>query len=387
MHRTYTIRLYPNKDQEQLMFKSEGCKRFIHNYVLDVQNERFKNGLSHLSHYDTCKIITELKKDPKYDWLKEVQVYTLQIQLKFLEQGFKRFFNRIANPPKFKKKGKGPISFPITTEKKFLYYDEATNTVQISKFGRVKCKSDLNLNELFGHKITNARIYRVPNKWLMDISIDIENHQIDIANLSGVMGIDLGINKLATCYIDNYSLVFANINKTPEVIKLERKLKHLQRAISRKYEVGNKLHLDKKWQKTNAIIKLENLVRKIYYRLRCIRENQRHQITRQIVNLNPKTIVIEDLNIQGMMKNKHLSKSIFDVGFSYFDQKLMYKCEEKGIKVVKADRFFPSSKTCSNCGTIKKDLRLKDRTFICPECGLTIDRDLNAAINLSQYIE
>ena len=165
--------------------------------------------------------------------------------------------------------------------------------------------------------------------------------------------------------------------------ELSRKLRHLQRSISRKYESNRKGRV---YIKTNNIVREEAKLRKLHYRIANIRFNYIHQTTNTLVSLWPKAIVMEDLNISGMMKNKHLSKAISEQCFYEFIRQMQYKSEWNGIKFMQADRFYPSSKTCSSCGCIKHDLRLSDRTFKCPDCGDEIDRDVNAAINLSRYV-
>ena len=163
---------------------------------------------------------------------------------------------------------------------------------------------------------------------------------------------------------------------------LERRLKTLQRAISRKYEANKQ---GKKFIKTKNIEKAELELLKIYNRISNIRDDYIHQTTAKIVKLYPKRVVMEDLNVAGMMKNRHLSRAVQQQNFNKFINYMKYKCEFNGIEFVQVGRFYPSSKMCSNCGCIKKDLKLSDRTYICPECGTVIDRDLNAAINLSNY--
>ncbi|MGO1041905.1 RNA-guided endonuclease InsQ/TnpB family protein, partial [Clostridioides difficile] len=159
------------------------------------------------------------------------------------------------------------------------------------------------------------------------------------------------------------------------------RLKKLQKQVSRKYEQNKK---GKEFVKTKNIIKLEKQIQQVHRRLANIRNNYLHQTTTNIVKTKPYRVVIEDLAVSNMMKNKHLSKAISKQGFYEFRRQLEYKCKLRGIELVVSDRFYPSSKTCSQCGEIKKDLKLKDRLYKC-ECGLTIDRDLNASINLSKY--
>ena len=196
------------------------------------------------------------------------------------------------------------------------------------------------------------------------------------------MGIDLGIKELAVIAYDDNSKFYHNINKSKKMKNLEKRLKTLQRSISRKYEANKQ---GKKFIKTKNIEKAEQELRKLYNRIANIRDNYIHQTTAEIIKLYPKRIVMEDLNVAGMMKNKYLSKSIQQQNFNKFLSYMKYKCEFNNIEFIQADQFYPSSKTCSCCGTINKHLKLKDRTFICPDCGSKIDRDLNAAINLSNY--
>lgn len=192
------------------------------------------------------------------------------------------------------------------------------------------------------------------------------------------MGIDLGIKELAIC---SDGTIYDNINKTVKTKKLEKRLRRLQRKVSRKYQNNKE---GSTFVKTCNIIKLEKQIKLLQRRLSNIRKNHLHQTTSSIVKTKPRRIVIEDLNVSGMMKNRHLAKAIQKQGFYEFRRQLEYKTKNKGIELVIANRFFPSSKTCSYCGIINKDLKLSDRVFNC-ECGFSIDRDLNASINLANY--
>jgi putative transposase len=196
------------------------------------------------------------------------------------------------------------------------------------------------------------------------------------------MGIDLGIKETMTVAYGDEQIVFHNINNSKTIRNLKKQMKHLQRSISRKYEANKQ---GKKYIKTKNIERLEDRLRKMYARLTNILTNYIHQCTHKLVSLLPCKVVMEDLNVQGMMKNKHLSKAIQEQCFFEIIRQMKYKCEWNGIPFYQVDRFYPSSKTCSCCGHIRKDLKLSDRTYICPECGLVIDRDINAAINLQRY--
>ncbi|MGL4947334.1 MAG: RNA-guided endonuclease InsQ/TnpB family protein, partial [Cetobacterium sp.] len=198
--------------------------------------------------------------------------------------------------------------------------------------------------------------------------------------LNGVsLGMDLGVKDLA---VTSDGKVYKNINKKKVVKKLKKKLKRLQKQVSRKYEKSREVN--NRYEKSQNIVKLEKKIRLVHRRISNIRNNNLHQITNEIVKTKPSRIVMEDLNVKGMMKNRHLSKAIAEQNFYKFITYMKYKAEFNGIEFIQVPRFYPSSKTCSKCGTIKKDLKLSDRVFKC-ECGHIMDRDLNASINLSNY--
>lgn len=190
------------------------------------------------------------------------------------------------------------------------------------------------------------------------------------------IGIDLGIKELAVC---SDKVTYSNINRTDRVKRLEKAKHRKQRQISRKYEKNKQ---GSKYVKTKNIVKAELALLKLNHKLTNIHNDYIHKVTTDIVKREPSFIVIEDLNVKGMLKNKHLSKSVQQQNFYRFREILEYKAENAGIKLIIADRFYPSSKTCSHCGSIKSDLKLKDRVFKCNSCGLVIDRDYNASLNL-----
>ena len=214
--------------------------------------------------------------------------------------------------------------------------------------------------------------------WWISVGVEYTDSKEQLSD-EGI-GIDLGIKDLAVCSDTNK---YKNINKSKKVKKLEKRKRRLQRKISHKYDKNKE---GGSYCKTNNIIKSEKLLLKVNHRLTNIRKNYLHQTTSGIINRKPRFICIEDLNVRGMMKNKHLSKAVQNQGFFEFRKQLEYKCEAKGIQLITADRFYPSSKLCSCCGNIKKDLKLSDRIYKC-ECGNIIDRDFQAAINLKAYGE
>ena len=379
MIKGFKIRIYPTKEQEKLIWKHIGACRFIWNYMLDLQIERHKNGEKHLSGFDMIKLLTPLKREEEYAWLKEVSNTSLQRTCSTLSSDYDGFFRKRSGFPRFKSRKRSKPSFPICCER--FYFDG--NTVQVQKLGRVKYKSDFQFPQGTGHKFIDARISFINGKYMLSFSMECENQAPQLTDNS--MGIDLGIKELATVSCGNEQLVFHNINKSKKVRELKRKLKHIQRTISRKYEASKAR--TGRYEKTRNIEREEIKLHKLHARLTNIRHNYLHQTTARMISMLPARVAMEDLNVTGMMKNKHLSKAIAEQCFYEFIRQMRYKCEWNGIEFIQVPRFYPSSKTCSCCGSIKRDLKLSDRTYVCPDCGFTIDRDLNAAINLSRYVD
>lgn len=372
------VRLYLTDEQEILARKHIGCSRFIWNYMLAEQIKRKQSNKGYLSRFNMIKLLAVLKKQEKNKFLYEVSNATLQIACTDLNNAYIRFFNRIANFPKFKSKHKSKMSFPIRAEIKSFYFTK--DFVQIEKLGHVKYKSSKPIP--LGKRVvkfTNPRIFLVNGKWMLSFGMECENQTIHTEH-KGRMGIDLGVKELATVSFNGKQILFHNINKSKRVRTLKHKLKHLQRKVSRKYRTNGN------YEKTKAILKTEAQIKEIHYHLANIRLNYVHQTTHKLTELYPEVITIEDLNVSNMLKNRNLARIISEQGFYEFRRQMEYKCEAKGIKLQFADRFYPSSKTCSCCGYVKKDLKLNDRTYICSECGLKIDRDFNAALNLERYV-
>ncbi len=228
-------------------------------------------------------------------------------------------------------------------------------------------------------KFHNPRISFDSKYWYISVGIDMCQPKVELTEES--IGIDVGIKELAIC---SNEMKFENINKTKKARKQAKKLRRLQRKVSRKYEKNKN---GKEYVKTRNVIKLEKQIRLIYRKIANIRLNHIHQATTAIVKTKPSRVVVENLNIKGMMKNRHLSKAIGEQGFNLFMSILLYKCVHYGIDFIKADRFYPSSKTCCKCGFIKKKLKLTERVYKCPVCQNEIDRDYQASINLARYID
>ena len=368
------IRLYPTEVQEQKLWQSVGTARFIYNWVIARQEENYKNGGKFIPDKDLRKEITQLKKTD-LQWLSKVSNNVAKQAVKDACDSYKRFFKGLSDKPRFKSRRKSKPSF-YNDNCKLKVKDNAVN---IEKVGWVNIKP---YSIPLGVKYSNPRISFDGKHWYISIGIERELTNIELTNES--IGIDLGVKDLAIC---SNGMIFKNINKTKEVKRLKKVLKRKQRKVSRKYEM-NKIKKGGEnccqFKKTKNIIKFEKQIRLLHRKLANIRSNHIHQATNKIVKAKPSIVVMETLNIKGMMKNGHLSKAISEQCLYDFKIKMKYKCEFYGIEFVEADKWFPSSKMCSCCGVIKKDLKLKDRVYQC-SCGLKIDRDFNASINLSRY--
>ena len=383
MIKTIKVMLIPNNKQITKLFQYAGTARFAYNWALAREQENHENGGKFISDNDLRKEFTTLKHTDEYAWLNNVSNNVTKQAIKDACESYKRFFKGLSKFPKYKSKKKSKPSFfqdPIKI--KFTDTHVKVEGFAISKKAN---KQKLNHIRLAEHnriptdcKYYNPRITFDGINWWISVGIDTDECK-NKPNKSGI-GIDLGIKDLAICSDGN---TYKNINKSQIVKKLERRKRRLQRSISRSYEKNKKKG---KYCKTNNVIKKERLLLKVNHRLSNIRNDYLHQTTTEIVNRKPRFICIEDLNVSGMMKNKHLSKAVQCQGFYEFHRQLEYKCKDKGIQLIVADRFYPSSKLCSCCGNIKKDLKLSDRIYKC-DCGNVIDRDFQAALNLKAYGE
>lgn len=380
MLKGYKIRIYPTKEQKQKLLQHIGARRFIWNYMLDLQERRYVNGDSHLSAFGMHKLLTSLKKQESFAWLNNISNTSLQRACSDLAEAYNRFFKGTANRPKLKSRKRSKPSYAVCCDE---FYFDNDRLITIQKIGKVKYKTDFDLPfRRHAAKFSNVRVSYVQatGKWMVSFSLERENQAPELNDYS--IGIDLGVKDLATVECNGEQIVFHNINKSKRMRFLKRRLKHLQRVASRKYEANKQ---GNKYVKTKNIEKLEQEIRRVYARMANIRDDYIHQITHKLVSMLPKRVVMEDLNVIGMMKNRHLSRAVSEQCFNKFIEYMRYKCEWNGIEFVQADRFYPSSKTCSCCGEIKRDLKLSDRTYTCGSCGLIIDRDYNAAISLSRY--
>lgn len=377
------VQLRPNNKQLTKLFQYAGCTRFAYNWTLAKEQENYKQGNKFLSDNELRKEFTKMKKLDEYKWLNKISNNVTKQAIKDACNSYKRFFKGQSRYPKFKNKKHSKQSFYQDNVKiKF------TNThVKIEGFAASCKKNKQKLNWIklcekcrvpTNCKYMNPRFTFDGLHWWLTVSVEVDD-DTNIPINEGI-GVDLGLKDLAVCSDGN---IYKNINKSPKVKKLEKKKRRLQRSISRKYNMNKE---GERYKKTSNIIKRNKEFLKVIKRLTNIRHNHLHQITSKIVKRKPSFICIEDLNVSGMMKNKHLSKAIQQQGFYEFRRQIEYKAKWNNIPIILADRFFPSSKLCSCCGEIKKDLKLSDRVYKC-DCGNIIDRDYQASLNLKQYRE
>lgn len=383
MIKSIKVRLNPNNKQITKLFQYAGCARFVYNWAIAKEQENYKQGNKFLSDNELRKEFTQLKKLQNYTWLNKISNNVTKQAIKDACNTYKRFFKGQCKYPKFKSKKHSIPSF---------YQDNIkirfTNThVKVEGFSMSKKKNKQKLNWIklcekekipTNCKYVNPRFKYDGLHWYVSVGIEMDDDNTVPSN-DGI-GIDLGIKDLAVCSDGN---TYKNINKTQKVKKLEKRKRRLQRSISRRYEKNKK---GDSYCKTSNIIKRQKELLRVIKRLTNIRQNYLHQITSEIIKRKPSFICMEDLNVSGMMKNKHLSKAIQQQCFYEFRRQIKYKSEWNNILLIIADRFFPSSKLCSCCGNIKKDLKLSDRIYKC-ECGNIIDRDFHASLNLKRYGE
>ena len=382
MIKSIKVMLIPNNKQKTKMFQYGGASRFAYNWALARQQENYNNGGKFIQDGELRKEFTQLKKKEEYSWLNSISNNVTKQAIKDACDSYKRFFKGQSKFPKFKSRKKSKPSF---------YQDNCkikfTNThVKLEGFSSSKKQNKQKLNWIRlaeenripnNYKYSNPRITFDGINWWVSVGVEYENNLA--LPINDGIGIDLGIKDLAICSDGN---TYKNINKTKKVKKLEKKRRRLQRQISRKYLMNKE---GRSYKKTCNIIKSEKQLLKLNHKLTNIRHNYLHQTTTEIINRKPMFIVLEDLSVMGMMKNKNLAKAIQQQCFYEFYRQIQYKCLWNNIEFIEADRWYPSSKTCSECGSIKKQLKLSDREYVCEECGCVIDRDYNASINLMKY--
>ena len=372
---SYKTEINPTQTQIQKINQTIGACRYVYNFYLVTQKERYEHGEKLQSAIDFSKWLNNdyLPRHKEFSWIKEVSSKSIKQSITNAYGAYQRFFKKQSKFPRFKKKGKSDVKmYFVKTDAKAIIYCER-HRIKIPTLGWVRLKEKGYIpTTKSGLVIRSGTVSERAGRYYVSVLVDVPQQEVKKSTNQGI-GIDLGVKELAVC---SNQQVFGNINKSKEVNRLEKKLRREQRSLSRMFE--NK----KKGETTQKNIqKQKRKVQRIYYRLDNIRTDYINKAIVKIVKTKPSYIAIEDLNISGMIKNRHLSKAISQQKLYEFRTKLTNKCHQNNIELRIADRWFPSSKICNCCGNIKKDLKLSDRTYICT-CGYVADRDYNASLNL-----
>lgn len=360
MYRAFRYRFYPSPSQEVLLRKTLGCSRFVYNHFIALRIQEWTANQKSVSFYETSSILTQLKKEENTNWLNEVSSVALQQSLQHLQEAYNNFLKGLKKKqkvgfPRFKKK----------SNKNSITLTKAGFTYKNGEIFIAKSKKKLNIRwsrKLPSEDISSITISLTPSgKWFISILVE-DNVDYTLPLCDKVLGIDLGIETFAT-------LSTGEKVKMPDLKPHYKKLQKLQKKHSKKKN-GSK-------NKNKARLKVARQHEKITN----IREDFHHKLSTRSINEN-QVIVFEDLNVSGMVKNRKLARAISQQGWSQFATFLKYKATMYGRELVQVDRFYPSSKTCSSCGTIQSSLALNVREWTCNACGTTHDRDINAAKNL-----
>ncbi|NGU12898.1 IS200/IS605 family element transposase accessory protein TnpB [Clostridium perfringens] len=383
LKRAYKMEINPTDEQKSKIHQTIGVSRFIYNFYIAHNKEIYEREGKFVSGMDFSKWLNNeyIPNNQDKKWIKEVSSKATKQAIMNGDKSFRDFFKKTKGFPKFKKKKNQDVKAYFPKNNKTDWTIER-HRVKIPTLGWIRLKE-------FGYIPVNSivksgTVSQKADRYYVSILVEETDIKISNPNNEGV-GIDLGIKEFAVC---SDGIKFKNINKTSTIKKIEKKLKREQRKLSRKYEslkIRNKNIKEGRATRQN-IQKQIVKVQKLHQRLTNIRTDYINKIVSSIIKQKPSYITIEDLNVKGMMKNKHLSKAIASQKFFEFKTKLTVKCKENHIELRIVDRFYPSSKTCSQCGKVKKDLKLSDRIYKC-DCGFTIDRDLNASINLKNAKE
>lgn len=359
MYKAHKIRLYPTISQEVFFKKSCGVARFAYNWALNKWQEKHKSG-EDTSVYPLIKELTKIKRE-EYPWMMDVGKTCPQYAIHNLGHAYNNFFKKAAKYPRFKKKGQAD-SFIAVENNKHFNNNQKDFKIKIPRLGWVRCAENIR----FEGKVNHIAIKRIADYWFAIVNMEVNNEISIICKNQAIIGVDLGIKSMMVLSdgttFDNPKALVSNM----------KHLKRLQRSLSRKLRGSNNYK------------KQQIKVSKKHYGISCIRNNAIHRATTTIVN-KYSVIVVEDLNVKGMLKNHNLSRSISDVSFGEIRRQLSYKSIWYGKELIIADRFYASSKICSCCGYKKETLKLSERIFSCEICGMHIDRDLNASKNLANY--
>lgn len=384
MLKSFKTEINPTEEQKAKIRKTIGTCRYIYNFYLAYNKELYENGENFMSGKSFSVWLNNeyLPDHPECLWIKEVSSKSVKHSIENACTAFIRCFKHQSSFPRFKKKNKSDVKmYFVKNNPKDCFCERHRIKIPTLGWVRLKEKGYIPTTKQ-GYVIKSGTVSCKAGRYYVSVLIDIPDTAKSQLNDFG-LGIDLGIREFAV--ISN-GVVKKNINKTAKLRKLEKQLKREQRCLSRKYEDLEKRNNKMKGEATRQNIQKQVLkVQKLHHRIDNIRTDYINKCVNEIVKIKPSYITIEDLNVKGMMKNRHLSKAAASQKFYEFRIKLGAKCKELGIELRIADRWYPSSKLCHECGCVKKDLKLSDREYIC-DCGYHADRDYNASLNLRDAI-
>jgi len=377
MLRAFKIEIDPTQDQIIKIHQTIGVCRFIYNFYLGHNKEVYEAEKRFISGMDFSKWLNNefIPNNQNYGWIKDVSSKAVKQAIMNGEKAYKRFFEGESKFPNFKKKKNQNTKAYFPKNNKTDWTVER-HRIKIPTFGFVRLKEKGYIPAKAN--VTSGTVSFKAGRYYVSVLVNEEGRNYDHLPYIEGIGVDLGLKDFA---IVSNGIIKSNVNKTVRVKKLEKRLKREQKRLSRKYE-NKKKRGEKSAIKSANIDKQVLKIQKLHQTLGNIRSNYVNQTVRELVKTKPEFITIEDLNISGMMKNRHLSKAVAQQNFHNFRVKLTVKCKYMEIELRVVSRFYPSSKKCSCCGNIKKDLKLSNRVYICEECSLKIDRDFNATINL-----
>ena len=380
--KSYKTEIFPTPKQKQIIHKTIGVCRFVYNFYLAHNKEIYEKEERFVSGYDFSKWLNNeyLSQNPEFLWIREVSSKSVKRSIMNAQRAFRNFFEHKTKFPRWKKKRNSDMKMYFVRNGKTQPVSCERHRIKIPTIGwvRLKEKGYIPTNSET-HMIKSGTVSMKAGRYYVSVLVEEPEPEKTVLNDFGI-GIDLGVKEFAVCSDGRF---FANINKSVRIRKLEKSLKRQQRKLSRKYESLKKSSNNLKGEATRQNIRKQTLkVQKLYHRLDCIRTDYSNKVISELVKTKPMWITLENLDIRGMMKNRHLSKAIAQQRFFDFRTKLAAKCKEYGIELRLVDRFYPSSKLCHQCGCIKSDLKLSDRVYVCSECGYTADRDFNASLNL-----
>ena len=375
MLKSFKTEINPTEEQIVKINKTVGVCRFIYNFYISHNKKLYEENKGFMSWNEFSVWLNNEYIPNNHDklWIKEVYSKSVKKSIVNAYTAFNRFFNHKSGFPRYKKKDKSDVKMYFYKNSKTDCLSER-HRIKVPTLGWVRLKEKGYIpTTKDGFIVRSGTISKKAGRYYVSVLVDVPN-KVNIKNNDFGIGIDLGLKDFATC---SNGSVYKNINKIYSVKKIEKSLKREQRKLSRKV-----ISIKEGESTQKNFVKQKLKVQRLYQRLTNIRTDYLNKTINEIVKAKPSFIVIEDLNVSGMMKNRHLSKAVAQQKFFEFKAKLVNKCKEYGIELRVVDRWYQSSKTCHNCGHIKKDLKLSDRTYKCLECGYVKDRDINASLNL-----